>query len=180
MAWRRPGDKPLSEPMMVSLPMHICVTRPQCVNKLPPPTIKPYGDFMKFYVNYFEANFMDWCQGISYIIALIWMSLDLSDDKATSYYLRHCWPKSLSPCGVNRPHWVTKGNISLMIFPPHFKWDGNFICSHTNVTEVIHTEVHGTTVELCCWNMGRNLYQQFRQQLNYISMKYQFTIKCSL
>ena len=23
MAWRRPGDKPLSEPMMVSLPMHI-------------------------------------------------------------------------------------------------------------------------------------------------------------
>ena len=27
MAWRRPGDKPLSEPMMVSLPKHICVTR---------------------------------------------------------------------------------------------------------------------------------------------------------
>ena len=32
MAWRRPGDKPLSEPMMVSLPTHICVTRPQWVN----------------------------------------------------------------------------------------------------------------------------------------------------
>ena len=31
MAWRRPGVKPLSEPMMVSLPTHICVTRPQCV-----------------------------------------------------------------------------------------------------------------------------------------------------
>ena len=29
MAWRRPGDKPLSEPMMVSLPTHICVTWPQ-------------------------------------------------------------------------------------------------------------------------------------------------------
>ena len=29
LAWRRPGDKPLSEPMMVCLPMHICVTRPQ-------------------------------------------------------------------------------------------------------------------------------------------------------
>ena len=25
MAWRRSGDKPLSEPMMVSLPTHICV-----------------------------------------------------------------------------------------------------------------------------------------------------------
>ena len=32
MAWRRSGDKPLSEPMMVSLPTHICVTRPQWVN----------------------------------------------------------------------------------------------------------------------------------------------------
>ena len=32
MAWRRPGDKPLSEPMIVSLPTHICVTRPQWVN----------------------------------------------------------------------------------------------------------------------------------------------------
>ena len=32
MAWRRPGDKPLSEPMMVRLPTHISVTRPQWVN----------------------------------------------------------------------------------------------------------------------------------------------------
>ena len=29
-----PGDKPLSEPMMVSLPTHIYVTRPQWVKKL--------------------------------------------------------------------------------------------------------------------------------------------------
>ena len=29
MAWRRPGDKPLSELMMVSLLTHLCVTRPQ-------------------------------------------------------------------------------------------------------------------------------------------------------
>ena len=28
MAWRRPGDEPLSEPMMVSLPTHLCITRP--------------------------------------------------------------------------------------------------------------------------------------------------------
>ena len=32
MAWRRPSDKPFSEPMMVRLPTHICVTRPQWVN----------------------------------------------------------------------------------------------------------------------------------------------------
>ena len=32
MTWHWPGDKPLSEPMMVSLLMHICITRPQWVN----------------------------------------------------------------------------------------------------------------------------------------------------
>ena len=31
MAWRRPGDKPLPEPMMVSLLTHVCITRPQLV-----------------------------------------------------------------------------------------------------------------------------------------------------
>ena len=34
MALRRLGDKPLSEPMMVRLPTHICVTRPHWVKKL--------------------------------------------------------------------------------------------------------------------------------------------------
>ena len=32
MAWRRSGDKSLSETMMVSLPMHICVIGPQWVD----------------------------------------------------------------------------------------------------------------------------------------------------
>ena len=34
MAWRRPGDKPLSEPVMVSLPTHLCVTRPRWVESI--------------------------------------------------------------------------------------------------------------------------------------------------
>ena len=34
MAWRRPGDKPLSEPMLVGSLTHICVTRPQWVKVL--------------------------------------------------------------------------------------------------------------------------------------------------
>ena len=37
MAWCRSGNKPLSEPMMVILLTHICVTRPQWVNKSYPP-----------------------------------------------------------------------------------------------------------------------------------------------
>ena len=34
MAWQRPGDKPLSEPIVVSLLMYICVTWPQWVNEI--------------------------------------------------------------------------------------------------------------------------------------------------
>ena len=33
MAWCHPGDKPLSEPRMVTLLMHICVTRSQWVDR---------------------------------------------------------------------------------------------------------------------------------------------------
>ena len=36
MAWHRPGDKPLSEPMLVCLLTHICVTRPQWVKEQVP------------------------------------------------------------------------------------------------------------------------------------------------
>ena len=36
MAWCRPGDKPLSEPMMTISLTHICVTQPWWVNSLRP------------------------------------------------------------------------------------------------------------------------------------------------
>ena len=58
--------------------------------------------------------------GVSCEVALIWMSLDLTDDQstlvqvmawcrqATSHYLSQCWLRSLSPYGDNelRPQWV--------------------------------------------------------------------------
>ena len=34
MAWRWPGDKPLSKAMMVNLQMHVCITGPQWVSNL--------------------------------------------------------------------------------------------------------------------------------------------------
>ena len=50
MAWRRSGDKPLSEPVMVSLPTHICATRPQwvkgCVSELSSNTVAQNSCFL--------------------------------------------------------------------------------------------------------------------------------------
>ena len=56
--------------------------------------------------------------GICCEIALIWMSLDFTDDQstlvqvmawcrqATSHYLSQWWPRSLSPYVVTRPQWI--------------------------------------------------------------------------
>ena len=57
MAWRRPGDKPLSEPMVVSLPTHICVTRPQWVNTY---ILRPEKNGWHFCRRYFEMQFLEW------------------------------------------------------------------------------------------------------------------------
>ena len=63
--------------------------------------------------------------GISCEIALIWMSLDFTDDQstlvqvmawccqATSHYLSQCWPWALLPYGVTRPGWVKNMRCSL-------------------------------------------------------------------
>ena len=51
LAWCRSGDKPLSEPMIVSLWTHICVTRPKWVNPR-------YAEFIlrnkEIYLNFFH------------------------------------------------------------------------------------------------------------------------------
>ena len=62
MAWRRPGDKPLSEPMMVSLLTHICVTRPQWVNRqfLVFYFATDYGQMMGTFKTHMQCACMRW------------------------------------------------------------------------------------------------------------------------
>ena len=75
MAWRRSGDKPLSEPMMVSLLTHICVTRPQWVKMLQNgllPDEKPWRKPVSFiwltcqfiYFRFFFSKLKIFIQGI--------------------------------------------------------------------------------------------------------------------
>ena len=60
MAWRRPGDKPLSEPMMVILKTHICVTRPQWVNMKPDQTGDWLSTFTEMDMSQFWWHFLFW------------------------------------------------------------------------------------------------------------------------
>ena len=64
MAWRRPGDKPLSELMMVSLLTHICVTPPQWVKRrdaLPPNLTKPRSHEIRCYHDRIALKFDRYC-----------------------------------------------------------------------------------------------------------------------
>ena len=56
MAWRRPGAKPLSEPMMVNLTTHICVIRPQWV-KLVVLVVSRVSHFIMSVESWFQV----WC-----------------------------------------------------------------------------------------------------------------------
>ena len=89
MAWRQPGNKPLSEAMMVSLLTHICIARAQWVKKYiwllifsimsctRDCTGKNVNDPMSTLV-----QVMAWCH------------------QWTSYYLSHCWTISMSSYGI--------------------------------------------------------------------------------
>ena len=79
MAWRRPGHKLLSEPMMVSLPTHICVTQPQWVKYLSDDmhsvsNIRVYHKtFVTTYYEYLTCLkiFSNTCLYVSHIISMV-------------------------------------------------------------------------------------------------------------
>ena len=56
MAWRPPGDKPLSEPIMVRLPTHIYVTRPQWVNSRNTPIYREMLSVILIMAHYYNRK----------------------------------------------------------------------------------------------------------------------------
>ena len=84
MAWRRPGDKPLSEPMVGSLLTHICVTRPQWVNSLASGRSRCDFKNLLALIGIFRP---------SYNRALRWMPYDITVDKSTLFQIMAWWPK---------------------------------------------------------------------------------------
>ena len=95
MAWRQQGAKPLSEAMMVRLPTHICVTRPQWVNSLKP------GQNGLHFPDIFKCSFLN--ENIEIAIKIspkfapkvpiysIPALVQVMAWLATSHYLNHWW-----------------------------------------------------------------------------------------
>ena len=65
MAWRRPGDKTLSEPMMVSLLTYICVTLPQLFQ---PQNVDPWHNDNSSSCSLFYTVFSHYFQPITSLL----------------------------------------------------------------------------------------------------------------
>ena len=75
MAWRWPGDKPLSQPMMVRLLTHICVIRPQWDNSL---LLRKNGHSFAYSIFKFISSNRDCC-------ILIYISAKISSQWSSWY-----------------------------------------------------------------------------------------------
>ena len=73
VAWRRPGAKPLSEPMVASLLTHICVTRPQWVNKTGPAIVWERGVIFKNIYKPSKFNGLNFQRWTKFHLANAWV-----------------------------------------------------------------------------------------------------------
>ena len=108
MAWRRPGDNALSEPMMVSLLTHICVTRPQWVLRGVPKMkfvytsemririIYPWGHAYRF-VWRMDVNVTHGI-GVSNLIWCVLCQKQVSRAGTSNYIPHYLWDVITCPC----------------------------------------------------------------------------------
>ena len=114
MALHRPGDKPLSKPMMVSLLMHICDTWPQWVN-----TRRPIQSGQHLGDNFFKCILLNENEYILIQFSLKFVPKGLINDKsalveimawcwqATRHYLNRCRARCVMPFGFTKPLMLT-------------------------------------------------------------------------
>ena len=116
MDWRRPGDKPLSEPMMVSLLTHICVTRPQWVN------IIAYFVYKLFQNNWWKLHF--WVKKMTIYISVdidyvVWSEESTVRSKKYAHSLHlimFCWENN--PTNFNHIIQINSTTLGLQL-PQH-------------------------------------------------------------
>ena len=83
MAWRWPGNKPLSKPTVLRLPMHICVTRPHW-NNIRCQKLKHL--FIEYKILMCHVP----CVG-TFIQLSIFEHIEALNTVASSHYLNQCW-----------------------------------------------------------------------------------------
>ena len=115
--------------------------------------IGPWEIWLTFQISNFNQILVIDGWGISYEVVLKWLPLDIPNDKstlvqvmawclqATSHYLSHCWPCSMLPYGITRPHWVKGKGYVLLLLRRHRRATPYFFQHH-----VISNGCHWTSL----------------------------------
>ena len=99
MAWRHSGDKPLSEPMMVSLLTHVCITRPQWVKHLVRKDINEYySDFFVMHYTFWWAFVIRCCDIYLYWMWILSMILFCRSIIFAKLIIQSCWKRNNFCC----------------------------------------------------------------------------------
>ena len=151
MAWRRPGDKPLSAPMAVRLPTHICVTRTQWVNLSPP---GHYGS--NFADDIFICIFINekFCVLIRILMKFV-LKAPVDNNPALVQIMawRRLGDKPLSDPMLTRFHWhiyVTRGRWVNLLSPG--RCDRNLLTYIATFQEIIYLAQYTCTLPF--WRMS--------------------------
>ena len=107
---------------------------------------RPLSSLRKGYNHLCQLSAEKWWNMLGCFIALIWMSMDLADDKSTlaqvmaccltalSHYLSQCWHRSMSPYGITRPQWVNMDEfyiVANVVTSWIIHWPACYIYSHS-------------------------------------------------
>ena len=119
MAWRRPGGKPLSELMVVSLLTEICVTQPQWVNQRDPLWIQNYS--LAVAVSYTDyKSTLIWIT-TSYILKCRMRSISelFRRIRLTNYISNDMWLHLKWPCTVDHAMSHHSEQTLIKIYTPY-------------------------------------------------------------
>ena len=128
MAWRRPGDKPLSEPVMVILLTHICVTRAQWVKCITTGTWLSGKSFSQWQYSFIlkavqplvkklTTKLLNKDSAASFLRAALPLAKELATKLQTNgntdfFWKLHChWLKTLNICHIV---WVRQISVAVL------------------------------------------------------------------
>ena len=125
--------------------------------------------------------------GILCEIVLMWMSLDFTDDlstlvqvitwcrQATSHYLNHCWPRSLTPYAVTRPQWVNSSRPS----EAHMRNSINFIGSDSGLWSRRRQAIIWTNTGILLIRISGTIFIEILSEIYTFSLIKRLNARCS-
>ena len=157
MAWRRSGDKPLSEPVMVILPTHKCVTRPQwlirCICRYWLQLLEIFAN-ISYHLNEGESMYIQMiamsCWIFTYTDCLTNPCMDCLEWKVVNFDKTIYCCESQRNCLIvgfsNRVHWFEWEPNTAFQNVHHLDWWSNYTVRARYFPKILITETYSLPI----------------------------------